>query len=102
MNREYEMLESICAWFVCNAFEQNEDKMKVLSSLFVEFNMLNKLNDILNTDPDFFYERLDVSVFAHDVMNENNLKNPGDVKESMKTLVRQLLKHKLKDETNTD
>jgi len=102
MNREYDMLESMCAWFMYSVFEANEDKIEKLSSLFVEFQMLNKLNDILETDPDFYYERLDASVFAHDVVNNNEMKKPGDVKESVKSLVKQLLKHKLKDETNTN
>lgn len=102
MNREYDMLESMCAWFMYSVFEANEDKIEILSSLFVEFQMLNKLNSILETDPDFYYERLDACVFAHDVINNNEMKKPGDVKESMKSLVKQLLKHKLKDETNTN
>lgn len=102
MNREYDMLESMCAWFMYSVFEANEDKIEKLSSLFVEFQMLNKLNDILETDPDFYYERLDAIVFAHDVVNNNEMKKPGDIKESMKSLVKQLLKHKLEDETNTN
>ena len=36
--------------------------------------MLNKINDILETDVDFYYDRLDVSVFAHDVTNKNKMK----------------------------
>lgn len=98
MNREYDMLESMCAWFMYSVFEANEDKIEKLSSLFVEFQMLNKINDILETDADFYYDRLDVSVFAHDVAHKNKMKKPGEIAKSMKALVRQLLKYKLKDE----
>lgn len=101
MNREYEYLERMCAWLVYTIFENNQDNLEELSSLFVEFQMLNKINDILETDADFYYDRLDVSVFAHDVANKNKMKKPGEISESMKALVRQLLKYKLKDENES-
>ena len=102
MNREQEYLEKMCAWFVYTVFENNQDNLKELSSLFVEFLMLNKINDILETDADFYYERLDVSVFAHDVAHKNKMKKPGEIAKSMKTLVRELLKYKLKDENESN
>ena len=102
MNRETILLERICAWFVHHAFETNEDKLDNLSSLFVEWQMLNKIDNILDTDANFYYDRLDVYVFAHDVANKNNMRKPGDVAKSIKSLVRELIKHKLKDETNTN
>ena len=102
MNRETILLERICAWFVHHAFETNEDKLDNLSSLFVEWQMLNKIDNILDTDANFYYDRLDVNVFAHDVANKNNMRKPGDVAKSIKALVRELIKHKLKDETNTN
>ena len=43
-----------------------------------------------------------LNVFAHDVANKNNMRKPGDVAKSIKSLVRELIKHKLKDETNTN
>lgn len=98
MNREHEYLERMCAWFVYTVFENNQDNFEELSSLFVEFQMLNKINDILETDADFYYDRLDVSVFAHDVAHKNKMKKPGEIAKSKKALVRQLLKYKLKDE----
>lgn len=102
MNKETILLERICAWFVHHAFETNEDKLDNLSSLFVEWQMLNKIDNILDTDANFYYDRLDVNVFAHDVANKNNMRKPGDVAKSIKSLVRELIKHKLKDETNTN
>lgn len=102
MSREYEYLEKMCAWFVFTVFENNQYDIEQLSSLFVEFQMLNKINDILETDADFYYERLDVSVFAHDVAHKNKMKKPGEIAKSMKTLVRKLLKHKLTNENESN
>ena len=70
MSKEYILLERMCAWFVYQAFELNEDNLEKLSSLFVEWQMLGKIETILDTDADFYYDRLDVSVFAHDVCNK--------------------------------
>jgi len=64
--------------------------------------MLNKIDNILDTDSKYYYDRLDVNVFAHDVANKNKMRKPGDIAKSMKSLVRELIKHKLKNETNQD
>ncbi len=100
MNKETILLERMCAWFVHHVFEQNEDNLDNLSSLFVEWQMLRKIDSILDTDAKFYYERLDVNVFAHDVVNKNKMRKPGDIAKSMQSLIRELIKHKLDNETN--
>jgi len=102
MSKEYILLERMCAWFVYQAFELNEDNLEKISSLFVEWQMLRKIETILNTDADFYYDRLDVSVFAHDISNKNKMKKPGEVSKSIKHLVNQMLKTKLEHENNTN
>ena len=102
MSKEYILLERMCAWFVYQAFELNEDNLEKLSSLFVEWQMLGKIETILDTDADFYYDRLDVSVFAHDVCNKNKMKKPGEAAKSIKHLVNQLLNTKLKHENDTN
>ena len=90
MNNETILLERMCAWFVYHGFEQNEDNLDNLSSLFVEWLMFRKIDSILDTDAKFYYERLDLNVFAHDVVNKNKMRKPGDMAKSMQSLIREL------------
>jgi hypothetical protein len=103
-NKEFIYLERLCAWLVYQVFDSTQDSLDELNSLFVEYQMLKKIDDILDTDADFYYKRLDANVFAHDIVNKNKMKNPGDVAKSMKTLITRILKQKLKDdnESNTN
>jgi hypothetical protein len=101
-DKEFVYLERLCAWLVYQIFDSSQDGIDKLSSLFVEYQMLKKIDDILDTDAEFYYKRLDANVFAHDVANKNRMKNPGDVAKSMKTMIRQILKQKLKDDNESN
>jgi len=102
MSKEEIILERLCAWFALQMFELNQDNIEKLSSLFVEWKILRKLESILDTDSKYYYEMLDANVFAHDIINHNKMKKPGEVSKSMKLLIKELIKHKIQDEKNTN
>jgi hypothetical protein len=63
MNKEYEYFrKNVCLVRLYKPLKITKDNLEKLSSLFVEWQMLIKLETILNTDADFYYDRLDVSV----------------------------------------
>ncbi len=100
--KEIVYLERLCAWLVCQIFELKQDDIKKISSFFVDYQVLQKIDNILDTDADFYYERLDANVFAHDVANKNKMKKPGVVAKRMKELIRERLKQKLKDDNESN
>jgi len=102
MSKEEIILERLCAWFALQMFELHQDNIEKLSSLFVEWKILRKLESILDTDSKYYYEMLDANVFAHDIINQNKMKKPGEVAKSIKLLINELIKHKIQDEKNTN
>ena len=74
MSKEEIILERLCAWFALQMFELHQDNIEKLSSLFVEWKILRKLESILDTDSKYYYEMLDANVFTHDIINQNKMK----------------------------
>ena len=84
-------LERLASWYVDHILELNQDNIKQVSYEFVKHILMDKLKFILNTPAEFNYRSIENNIFGIDIFNGNDIKKQGEVAESIKLFVKDVI-----------